>query len=101
VVLKLDDGSVRRANHVLLATGYRVDVSRHTFLAPDVLLKLQVVDGYPELGKGLESSVPGLHFIGAPAARSFGPVNRFVAGTSFAAPALTWAIVDARSRPTR
>jgi len=98
VDLRLDDGSERRVNHVLLATGYRVDVSRHAFLAPDVLRKLRVADGYPELGPGLESSVPGLHFIGAPAARSFGPVNRFVSGTAYAAPALTRAVVGVRSR---
>ena len=29
---------------------------------------------------GLESSVPGLHFTGAPAAWSFGPIMRFVSG---------------------
>jgi hypothetical protein len=46
------------------------------------------VDGYPLLGPGFESSLPGLHFLGAPAARSFGPVSRFVSGTPYAAPAL-------------
>jgi len=92
VDLRLDDGSHRRVNHVLLATGYRVDISRHAFLGPDVLRGLRMVDGYPELGPGLESSVRGLHFMGAPAARSFGPVNRFVSGTVWAAPALARAI---------
>jgi FAD-dependent urate hydroxylase len=92
VDLRLDDGSERRVNHVLLATGYRVDVSRHAFLAPGVLRGLEVVDGYPELRPGLESSVRGLHFMGAPAARSFGPVNRFVSGTAWAASALARAI---------
>jgi hypothetical protein len=28
----------------------------------------------------MESSVPGLHFLGAPAAWSFGPIVRFVSG---------------------
>jgi thioredoxin reductase len=98
VDLKLDDGSERRVNHVLLATGYRVDVSRHAFLGPDVLGKLRMVDGYPELRAGLESSVRGLHFLGAPAARSFGPLNRFVTGTAYAAPRLARAVSDRRSR---
>ena len=31
----------------------------------------------------------GLHFLGAPAAWSFGPLMRFVAGASFASRALT------------
>jgi hypothetical protein len=46
------------------------------------------VDGYPVLGRGLESSVSGLHLVGAPAAWSFGPINRFVSGSWFAGRAL-------------
>jgi FAD-dependent urate hydroxylase len=37
----------------------------------------------------MESSVPGLHFLGAPAAKSFGPIMRFVAGGWYAAQSLT------------
>ncbi len=37
----------------------------------------------------MESSVPGLHFLGAPAARSFGPLMRFVAGGWYGAESLT------------
>jgi hypothetical protein len=73
----------------MLATGYQVDISRYEFLDPGLLKALRVNDGYPELMDGLESSVPGLHFLGAPAARSFGPLCRFVAGTPFTARALT------------
>jgi len=32
--------------------------------------------------------VPGLHFLGAPAALSYGPLMRFVAGTGYASAAL-------------
>src|SRR5207249_8499111 len=71
-----------------LATGYRVDVALYDFLAPEVLKTVRRVDGYPLLGPGFESSLPGLHFLGAPAARSFGPVSRFVSGTPYAARAL-------------
>ena len=84
-----DCRATRRVDHVMLATGYRVDISRYEFLSAGVLRALRVSDGYPELGAGLESSVAGLHFLGAPAARSFGPLCRFVSGTSFAAQALT------------
>ena len=88
VRLQLDDGSERSVDHVLLATGYRVDVSRYDFLAPEIQQTLELADGYPLLGPGFESSLPGLHFLGAPAARSFGPVFRFVSGTSYAGRAL-------------
>jgi hypothetical protein len=87
--LKLDDGSERRADHVLLATGYRVDISRYPFLPEELLTSIRRVNGYPQLNAGFESSVPGLHFLGAPAAWSFGPLMRFVAGTGFASRALT------------
>jgi len=89
VILNLSDGAKRCVDHVMLATGYQVDISRYEFLDPGLLKALRVNDGYPELTDGLESSVPGLHFLGAPAARSFGPLCRFVAGTPFTARALT------------
>jgi len=89
----LDDGNKRDVDHALLATGYRVDISRYAFLAPELVQKLQCVQGYPRLGAGFESSVPGLHFMGAPAAWSFGPLMRFVSGTTFAARALMRTVV--------
>jgi thioredoxin reductase len=85
----LSDGAKRCVDHVMLATGYQVDVSRYEFLGTGVLRVLRVNYGYPELTAGFESSVPGLHFVGAPAARSFGPLCRFVSGTPFTARALT------------
>jgi cation diffusion facilitator CzcD-associated flavoprotein CzcO len=84
VALKLDDGSERRVDHVLLGTGYQVDISRYDFLPPDLATAIEQFDGYPKLGSGFRCSVPGLHFIGATAARSFGPLLYFVAGTAFA-----------------
>lgn len=83
VELKLDDGSRRVVDHVLLGTGYSVDVTRYRFLSPEVVKHLDLQDGYPILKSGFSSSVPGLHFIGATAARTFGPLLYFVAGTEF------------------
>ena len=89
VRLRLDDGSERLVDHVLLGTGYDIDVRSYPFIGPQLGSQLKVKQGYPVLGRGLESSVPGLHFVGAPAAESFGPVMRFVVGTAYTAPALT------------
>jgi hypothetical protein len=100
-LVRLDDGSELVADHVLLGTGYKIDVARYPFLAPELAESLDLVDGYPKLTRGLESSVPGLHFIGAPAALSFGPVMRFVAGTWYAAPALSRRIAGKRDLPLR
>jgi len=89
VTLKLQDGTERRVDHVLLATGYRVDIARYSFLSEDLLKSIRRIDGFPQLDAGFETSMAGLHFLGAPAAWSFGPLMRFVAGASFASRALT------------
>jgi hypothetical protein len=47
------------------------------------------------LNGGYETSIPGMHFIGAPAAWSF-PLMRFVAGAGFAARAVAHSAVRAR-----
>ena len=89
VHLRLDDGSERRVDHVLMGTGYDVDIAQYGFLDRELLAGVQRLGGYPDLGPGFCCSVPGLHFVGATAARSFGPLLYFVAGTEFAAKELT------------
>jgi pyridine nucleotide-disulfide oxidoreductase len=89
VRITFDDGSERTVDHVLCATGYHVDVARYSFLAPEMMRAVRRVNGYPRLKKGFESSVPGLHFIGAPSAWSFGPLMRFVCGTWYTGDNLT------------
>jgi len=91
----------REVDHVMLATGYRVDVRRYRFLSPGLLAGLRTADGYPLLDVGLQSSVPGLYFLGAPAAASFGPVVRFVSGTEFASDALARHVTGARRADVR
>lgn len=88
IEIKLDDGA-RTFEHVLLGTGYHIDVAKLGILAPDLLRGVRCDNGSPILGRGFESSVPRLHFVGASAVMSFGPVMRFVAGTQFTARELT------------
>ncbi|MGA9307114.1 MAG: FAD-dependent oxidoreductase [Candidatus Sulfotelmatobacter sp.] len=90
--LRLDDGSERLVDHALLATGFRVDVSRYPFLSPSLSKQVKTVNGYPVLQRGLESSVAGLHFVGKPAAWSFGPLLGFVSGAEFASKELVRSI---------
>src|SRR4029077_9847531 len=91
--LRLDDGSERLVDHALLATGFRVDVSRYPFLSPALSKQLVTVHGFPVLRRGLESSIPRLHFVGKPAAWSFGPLLGFVSGAEFASTKLVRSIV--------
>jgi FAD-dependent urate hydroxylase len=92
VVVGFGDGSAVRVDHVLLGTGYRVDIRTYPFLAPRLAAEIRVAGGYPVLRRGFESSVDGLYFLGAPAAWTFGPLMRFVAGTAFASSALATSI---------
>jgi FAD-dependent urate hydroxylase len=93
--LRLDDGATLDVDHVVLATGYRIDIAKYRILSPELLHRIDCVDGYPVLAQGFESSVPGLHFVGASAVASFGPMMRFVAGTVYTGPALAHAVVAA------
>lgn len=84
VRLQLDDGSHRLVDHVLLGTGYRIEISRYSFLSRELLSSIRCANGFPILDRNFETSVPGLHFLGAPAGWSFGPLMYFVAGADFA-----------------
>ena len=65
VRVTMSDGSERVADHLLFATGYRIDIAKYPFLDPLLLNDIDRVNGYPRLKPGLESSVPGLYFSGA------------------------------------
>lgn len=76
-------------DHVIAATGYRVDVDKLHFLTPEIRARIARMAGWPRLSSTFECSVPGLYFTGLAAAASFGPMLRFVCGTAFAAPTLS------------
>lgn len=88
VKVSFDDGTERTIDHVLLGTGYRIDISKYHFLSDELRNSINRINGYPRLREGLETSVDGLHMLGAPAAWSFGPLMQFVSGTHYASRAL-------------
>jgi hypothetical protein len=98
--LRAADGSTRDVltDHIIAGTGYRVDLRRLKFLSTEILSGLREVQGSPVLSSSLESSVPGLYFVGLAAANSFGPVMRFAFGAGFAARNLTSTMVKSLSR---
>jgi hypothetical protein len=91
------DGDTQTVDHLLFGTGYQVDITRYSFLTDGLIGQIRRAGGYPLLGSGMESSVPGLHFLGAPSAWSFGPIVRFVSGGWYTGRALVRAI----ARPSR
>ena len=100
LTLKSSEGSQRKVvtDHIIAATGYKVDLRRYEFLDPEILAGLATVENTPILSATMESSVPGLYFVGAATANSFGPVMRFAFGARFAAPHLARSLAKVLSR---
>jgi hypothetical protein len=73
-----------RADHLIAATGYRVDIRRLDYLDKSLLSSLAHASQAPILSRHFESSVKGLFFTGPIAANSFGPLMRFAFGAGFA-----------------
>ena len=83
--LRAQDGSQKKilADHIIAATGYKVDLDRLAFLSSGIRSRVTCVNHTPVLSSEFESSVPGLYFAGVAAANSFGPVMRFAYGAEF------------------
>lgn len=71
-------------DHVILATGYKPDMTKVPYLA-GVLDEMELAEGFPVLDEHFQSSVPGLFVTGFPATRDFGPFFGFVRGCPVAA----------------
>jgi cation diffusion facilitator CzcD-associated flavoprotein CzcO len=71
------------ADHVIAATGYRVNLNKIPFISKSIRAQLKSVGNAPALSSHFESSLPGLYFVGPAAVNTFGPVMRFVAGADY------------------
>lgn len=91
MTMKAADGQEKTvtADHVVAATGYRVNIDRLAFLDESIKTSLRRIGEGPVLSANFESSEPGLYFVGAASAETFGPVMRFVAGAGFTARTLS------------
>jgi thioredoxin reductase len=89
--LRAADGSRREivTEHVIAATGYKVNLDRLTFLSEKIRSNIAALERTPVLKSTFESSVPGLYFVGIAAASSFGPLMRFAFGADFTARHIT------------
>lgn len=77
-----------QVDHVICATGYKPRLASLPFIDEALLSRIEAVEETPVLDANFQSSLPGLYFIGALAANSFGPLVRFACGAAFAAPRL-------------
>jgi thioredoxin reductase len=87
LALRSADGSETRVRteHVIAATGYKASVARLSFIDASLRQRIELADEAPQLDTSFQSSVPGLYFVGAAAANSFGPLLRFAFGAKYAA----------------
>jgi hypothetical protein len=86
VVVTLSDGTERAVDHLIVCVGYRFDLESLTWLDPALRAEVATDEGWPALDRAFRSqSVPELSFVGYAAERRFGPLSRFVAGTTFTA----------------
>ncbi len=98
VMLTLSDGKSLKADHVILGTGYQVDISKLPMLHPQLLARVKTYQNAPILNNRFESSVPGLYFVGFSSVSSCGPLYRFVVGTDAAAKRVASSIVKQATR---
>jgi cation diffusion facilitator CzcD-associated flavoprotein CzcO len=81
------DGRVidQTTEHLIAGTGYRVDLSRLSFLGEQLRGRLRLAAGAPALSSSFEASAPDLYFVGLASAYSFGPAMRFLHGADYSA----------------
>jgi thioredoxin reductase len=103
LTLRSQDGGQKEiaVEHVISATGYKVDMDRLKMLSEGIRKNVKHVGGAPVLSSQFESSVPGLYFVGIAAANSFGPVMRFACGAKFAAERLTRTLGKSSARDSK
>ena len=96
VEARLSDGATVGADHILLATGYKVDLNELTMIDPSLRAEIKTDRAIPILNHWFESRVPGLYFVGVTSLRAFGPLYRFVAGCGAAARRVASAVARGR-----
>src|SRR5690242_7568314 len=85
-------------DHLVVATGFRPNVQRMTFLDAELQGRIVTLENAPVVSLRFESSISGLYFVGPPVANSFGPLMRFAAGAGFAAPRIARHLAATASR---
>jgi FAD-dependent urate hydroxylase len=85
LLVELSDGSHREVDEVLIACGYRFDLDRLAFLAPELRARIALRDGWPVLDRFFRTTDQRVQFVGYPAEGRFGPISRFVLGSKFTA----------------
>jgi FAD-dependent urate hydroxylase len=93
VVADLSNGERLSVDRIVFATGYKANLPSVPYLG-HLVDKVELIDGFPLLDEGFQSSVAGLYITGFAATRDFGPFLGFTK----ACPAAATLIVESLLR---
>ena len=85
VKVTLSNGEVLEVDHIITATGYKVETNQIPFLGADILSNLNCSNGFPCLDAHFQSNIAGLYFTSFMAGQDFGPFFGFTIGVRTAA----------------
>jgi FAD-dependent urate hydroxylase len=98
--VELTNGDTLVVDHVILATGYKVDIARVPFLSSgNVLGQVATSNGFPILDDHFQTSVPGLYMTSMPATQDFGPFFAFTVSVRASAKLICRSIRHRQSDP--
>ena len=84
--VELTNGETVAVDHIILATGYKVNIAQLPVLASgNILKKLKTRNGFPELDDHFQTSLPGFFITSMPATQDFGPFFGFTVAVRAAA----------------
>jgi len=78
LAVSMDNGQKITVDRIILATGYKVELTQVPFLRGSKILgRLNIQDVFPELDKHFQSSLRGMFITSLPAVQQFGPFFGF------------------------
>ena len=93
--VELDVGQVLTEDHVILATGYKVNMRNVPFLSNGNILEgMNMKNGFPALDEHFQSNIPGLFITSMPATQDFGAFFAFTVSATASAKIIGSAIKD-------
>lgn len=93
--VKLDNGDAFVVDDVILATGYKVELERLSFLKNGNMFdKVEVKNGFPVLDPHFQTTAKGLYFTSMPAGQDFGPFFGFTVSVRASAKIIGNALVS-------
>jgi cation diffusion facilitator CzcD-associated flavoprotein CzcO len=101
LVAQFDSGERLVVDHVVLATGYKVEIGQVPFLARGNLAEMLATrNGFPVLDERFQTNLPGLFITSIAANQDFGPFFGFTIATRTSAKLIGAAVADESAAAT-